>query len=216
MTDSISDAIDKLLDRPKWSRKEYAFYEMLVDKVRRYAPGPARPPVKPKPKPIKDTSSDIKDIYNNIQAQPWFTNSNNQGTISSIFHGMKVIDCKHRNQHGHYQYRLDLQLDGGIKFVVNVVKQPNNSEYAFRVYYERGSTKAHLTAYTPGQKKAHTLPEYEYLVKIFPNLERHEIVCLAIELVAYYDVDNIIMSLPIGNNYPVTLEQLIDGINDRW
>lgn len=233
MTDSIGDAIDKLLDRPKWTRKEYSFYEMLVDKVQRYAPGPVRPPHRPstslKPVPIKDASADIMDIDNNIREQPWYENSNNQGTIASIFHGMKVLNCKHHTQHGQYQYRLDLQLSNGIKFIVNVVKQSKSrrpdtdtdtdTEYAFRAYYERAGsgTKAHIAAYTPGHsQKSHSLPEYDHLTRMFPTLERHEIVCLAIELIAYYDVDNVIMSLPIGNSYPVTLEQLINGINDRW
>jgi hypothetical protein len=84
--------------------------------------------------------------------------------------------------------------------------------YHFRVYYELDSNKGHIAAFTPGKTDKHTLPEYDQLKKILPTLEKHEIICLAIELILYYDVDGIMSRLPIGNNYPISLFRLMEGI----
>lgn len=211
----ISKAIDKLLDRPKWTRHELAFYQMLLSKVREYRDH--LPRTNRAPKPIRDLSNDITDIRNNMTNQPWFRASNNQGSIMELYGSMKIVECKHQGgpEAHNYHYRLDLELHGGIHLVMEVVRDARTSArppYHFRVHYESHGVKGHIAAYTPGKSKGHQLPEYDHLSRILPGLARHEIVCLAIELVIYYDVDNIMSKLPLGNSYPITLIQLMDAI----
>jgi hypothetical protein len=203
----ISDAIDNLLDRPKWSRKELAFYKMLISKVQEY-----RSHYDNKV-PVKDLSADIREIQNNIESQLWYTKSPNRGTISDLFSTMRIVECKHQGQPGRagYQYKLDLELKYAIHLVMEVSK--SESGYYFRVYYQLHGNKGHIAAYSAGTSSSHMqLPEYDVLARILPNLLRYEIVCLAIELVLYYDVDGIMSTLQLGNNYPVTLPQLVDAI----
>lgn len=214
----VSDAIDSLLNRPCWTKKEVTFYRMLVSKVKEYS----NKLPKPKESPLRDLSNDIKDIQGNIALQPWFKHSNNQGTITELFRHMKIAKCRHQGspEAHNYRYRLELKLGNGTgretpHLVMEVARDMHANTtlpYHFRVYYGTGANKGHIAAYTPGKSKGHTLPEYDYLVRIFPSLERHEIICLAIELVLYYDVDSIMAKLPIGNNYPITLQQLMKGI----
>lgn len=217
----VSDAIDGLLDRPHWTRREFAFYQMLVSKVKEYQ---NRLP-KPEPtststaelQPLRDLSSDIADIYNNIAPQPWYMQSDNQGTITDLFRHMKIVECEHRggpNAHN-YRYKLDLKLNDRTHLIMDTARDPRASSsppYHFRVYYELNGNKGHIAAFTPGKSKGHKLPEYDHLIRMFPSLKRYEIVCLAIELVLYYDVDGIMAKLPIGNSYPITLHQLLIGI----
>jgi hypothetical protein len=213
----VSDAIDGLLDRPRWTRREFEFYQMLVSKVREYRSHlPSQ-----KKGPLKDLSSDIAEIYGNIKLQPWYQKSNNKGTIAGLFQNMKIVDCKHQGdpEAHNYHYRLDLLIrpENSIRLIMDVARDARSSDqypYHFRIYYELGGNKGHITAYTPGKSKCHTLPEYNHLSRIFPSLERHEIICLAIELVLYYDVDGLMGKLPIGNSYPVTLTKLMKGIID--
>lgn len=216
----VSDAIDDLLDRPQWTRREYAFYQMLIAKAKQYSIKAGARTAKSRPNgPVKDLSSDINDIHDNIQSQPWFQVSSNQGTILSLFNNMKLLECIHQGgpEAHNYHYRLDLLLGqrNGLHLIMDVARDPRTAArppYHFRVYYELGSSKGHIAAYTPGKSKGHHLPEYDHLTKLLPTLERHEIICLAIELVLYYDVDNVMSKLPLGNIYPVTLKQLMDGI----
>lgn len=210
----VSDAIDGLLDRSKWTRHEFAFYHMLVSKVREYQ---SHLPI-PKTSPSIDLSFDIADIYDNIKLQRWYQKSNNQGTIYSLFQNMKIVDCKHQGgpEAHNYHYRLDLLLrPENIHLIMDVARDARSSDqypYHFRVYYELGGNKGHIAAYNPGKTKCNTLPEYDHLTRILPSLERYEIICLAIELVMYYDVDEIMRKLPIGNSYPITLTKLMKGI----
>ena len=217
----VSDAIDKLLDRPHWSRKELVFYQMLISKVKQYqgraSTGAATDSPSIHPRPVKDLSSDIRDIGHNISSQKWYKKSNNQGTISGLIQGMRLAECQHRGQpDSHdYHYRIDLVLSNNVHLVMDIANDSRAilaPPYHFRVYFEYNSTKGHIAAYKPEGSKGHTLPEYDSLTRMFSGLERHEIICLAIELVIYYDVDEIMVKMPIGNNYPITLAKLMKGI----
>jgi hypothetical protein len=129
---------------------------------------------------------------------------------------MKIADCVHRTAaSSDYHYKLDLLLQGDIHLVMECAVAPRTgvgTEYHFRVYYEHSGIKGHIAAFTPGARKMHSLPEYNNIMKIFPTLERHEAICLALELVLYYDSDHVMVKLPLGNKYPITLPQLMDGI----
>lgn len=209
----ISNAIDSLLDRSKWTHKELAFYQMLISKVRQYRDHLPQT----QPRPIRDLSDDIHDILGNIITQPWYQSSPNQGTITQLFSQMKVIECKHQGdlKAHNYQYKLVLKLQDNLHLVMEVVRDPrvcSKPPYHFRIYFELGGVRGHIAAFTPGKTKGHQLPEYDGLIKILPLLRKHEIVCLAIELVLYYDIDGIMAKLPLGNSYPITISQLMDGI----
>jgi len=213
----VSDAIDELLDKPKWSRKELSFYQMLLSKVRYYR---NRLP-NPDPRPVHDLSDDITDIHANIASQRWYQSSHNQGTISSLYGNISIKECIHQGgpSSHNYHYKLDLVLRDQIHLVMEVMRDPRSAHvqpYHFRIYYEvQGGCKGHIAAYTPGKTKGHTLPEYENLRRILPLMQKHEIVCLAIEMVLYYDVDHIMEKLPLGNSYPITIGQLMKGIIDN-
>lgn len=215
----ISDAIDELLDRPKWSQREFAFYQMLIVKVKQYqnflpkSIDPAHP--------IKNITDDIAEIMQNIREQTWFKSSHNQGTILDLIQNMTIPKCLHQGSPRdlNYHYRLVLALKPSISLVMDVARDSRSTSsppHHLRLYYESGRNKGHIAAFTPGigKKKGHTLPEYTILDRIFPSLKRHEIICLAIELLMYYDIDYVMSKLPIGNNYPITLTQLMNGITN--
>lgn len=213
----VSDAIDELLNRTKWTRRELSFYHMLLSKVRHYRNRLPNAPASP----VRDLSGDTADIHANIVCQRWYQTSHNQGTISSLYGNMRIKECKHQGEPGarNYHYKLDLVLQGRIHLIMEVMRDARSTvqyPYHFRIYYElQGGCKAHIAAYTPGKTKGHSLPEYENLRNIFPSLQKHEIVCLAIEMVLYYDVDHIMEKLPLGNSYPITIGQLMKGIIDN-
>ena len=215
----IGDAIDELLDRPRWSEHEFTFYQMLIKKVqqyREYLPKPIDPA-----NPVKNIDDDVNEIAQNLKEQPWFKNSHNQGTLLGLITCMKIKKCLH---HGNprdlnYHYRLEIALGHTetLMLVMDVARDPRSSSsppYHLRVYYETSGTRGHIAAFTPGnsKQKGHTLPEYVILERLLPRLARHEIICLAIEVLMYYDVDQVMAKLPMGNNYPITLSQLMDSI----
>lgn len=189
MTDiiKVSDAIDSLLDRPLWTRREFAFYDMLVSKVRQYRDRLPKAEAKAKaegtPRVPKDISGDISDIYNNIIVQPWYVRSNNQGTIAGLFQNTKILDCQHLDT-DNYHYRLELTLNDRIHLIMEVARDARSkgkSCYHFRVYFEQdGSYKGHIAAFTPGKSKGHVLPEYDQLTRMFPSLEKHEIIYIGV------------------------------------
>ena len=207
---NVRNTIDSLLDRAKWTAKEFDFYHMLVSKVKEYQEKGRDHLDNKAEQPLKDISEDVKEIYNNIIHQIWYKLSDNKGTLAKLLHNMKIVKCIHTNnvKPHNYHYILDILLQDTIHLVINVARE--TEKYTFRVYYEYNGNIGHIAALIPGQAKS--LPEYNCIEKIFPTLKRHESICLALELVLYYDVDHIMMKLPIGNNYPITMHQLMSGI----
>jgi len=211
----ISDAIDELLDRPKWSAKEQRFYEMLVSKVHKYRRqgrpkprGSASPPPPSLPPP-SSPSSDINDIMQNIKDQQWYKASHNQGTIANLVSQLKIVNCSYSPEP--YIYNLELGI-GQCALLMSCKARGTLFDFSF--YYQHGSVTAYI-ARSGADTDLAALPDYQALIRIFPTLTRYEIVCLSIEILLYYDVDHIMSTLPIGQRYPISLASLLNCVQEQ-
>lgn len=119
--DAISSAIDKILDKPRWSKREHDFYNMLKNKVAKY----------------NRTIDDRKEIMDNIRERPWYKGSNNQGTITTLIETLAVKECKYRNK---YKYRLEITI--GDALLIMAIKDGR-----FQLYYKKGGLKAHIAGH---------------------------------------------------------------------
>lgn len=217
----ISLSIDKLLNVNKWSPKEHDFYQMLVHKVKEYQPvdavdalGAGAAQI---PQETQDQASidDIKELTDNITNQAWFKGSSNQGSIITLLSSLKIVKCVEQGEPDTSSYTFFLWLEFCNNISLHITMTGRSPRCSLRIYFSRsGDSKAHIVAYFHNSKKGHTLPEYNKLCKILPQLTRSEIVCLAGELLLYYDVHHIMRLIPIGKRYPITLPDLLSRVQE--
>ena len=212
----ISQSIDNLLSHP-WDNQECKFYQMLVEKVALN---------KQKYVNFITYRNDSSELYDSIVAQKWYSKSQHKKQIESMIVSVTVnslVETGKTSRGSSYKYHLDLNLKTCAnhrrtdnKWVRLVVKY-NQETDVFVIYISRSTdtgskdTCAYIANANDYEIK---LPDYGNLAHYIP-LPKHEIICLITEIVIYYDVHQVIRHLPIGQQYPVSLAQLLNKIETK-
>ena len=214
-------AIDSILDVPVWNKRENSLFKQLRDDYVTNTDFILK-------NKICELIEDKKIIMNNIKDQLWYIKSVHKLIIDRIVNNM--------NMEKYVCYSLDdalinfyLQLSFGkfklrASFYFNVINATTNSFIS--VCTADGKNDAYLTYFVKSiglnesvNLKNMNIPEYDkiyYCTDMDKDLIGHmELVCIFSEIVLYYDKSGKIGDVPIGNNNPITLNEIINKINNE-
>lgn len=229
--DSISSHLDRLLDIPRWSDKELAYYNMLKSKVETYA-------YKIK---LMELDEDTKKIKANISEQDWFKDS---------VHGNMIFAYLDEMQIELYNYDEQAIDDSNTQFIVesNIIVRFPKSKFKLIVYFfvdpnnkidvkglapnmkhirrsQQSVTKfyAYVEDYNQinrsyiayydnedlmGMNETIKLPELSQLyqiVKVGSAVSKLDLLRMFVEIMLFYDESEKINRCFIGVNYPLTI-----------
>lgn len=195
-TEQVKTSIDNFLGQEFWNNNHLQFYEMLLLTVKKYHKRALY---------YKNFSNDNRDIINNIKEQPWFQYSKNQNRILALLGKMYVHEIKTEPA-----YILRLNFGCNLWFVIQYFKQnQTDDEVKYRVSFcDNMDDHAYICYYSSKHPRSRKLPEYEKLENYINGLSRYDIIMLANELVIYYDCQYGVINLPIGHDYPLSLNKL--------
>lgn len=203
----IGRAIDTLLDsKTAWTRKEFDFYKMLIQKVEKY---------QSKHKSYILSNEDRDDIMANFKEQPWLIKSKHKSVVINMIKTMDIL---------HYEYaatksetRLSVKF-GFERFNICVKYCRNTSYLKYFVYYtsKDGKTKGYVcyldSSGDLNKQNQMELPQYQQIQSIVNSrqgqLDKYDIVHVASELMLYYDQNKEISQANMGIKYPVSLAYL--------
>jgi len=232
---TISSHLDKLLDVPRWGPKEIAYYNMLKEKVEKFAPRTQ----------IIELTQDCKDIKKNIQEQEWFKDSNYSSVITGFLSEMEVE-----------QYDYDeIPLDGGVGMKIEtnlVVRFPRSKFKLFVYFFVDPSEKVELKGCTLPVKRTSQsmtkfyiyledydqikrcyiayydtvdsmqmnteikLPDLSHLlqiVKVGTPVNKLDLLRMFVEIILFYDESRKMNRCFIGVNYPLTISHFLRDFN---
>lgn len=192
--DQVKNSIHNYLDQ-HWSNNHMLFYQMLLDELKIF---------KQKAHYFKEFREDTKEIALNMKEQPWFKYSRNKNTIINLIQ-FAVVE-KITNQHG--LYNVLLKLNNNCWFEIEYYQKKKQIKY--RVSFRDQVNHAYICYYNNLKDNQHQLPDYIKVESMLPLLDRYDIIMLTNEIVMYYDIDNQLSKLPIGNKYPITLSLLAE------
>lgn len=229
--DSISSNLDRLLDVPKWTDKELAYYNMLKSKISKYEHKIR----------LMELDEDIHKIKANISEQDWFKDSTHSNMIFAYLDEMEIE---------HYSYdEQEVQIYNNSTAGViesNLIVRFPRSKFKLIVYFFvdpskkvdiKGSTMSHVKrtqqsatkfyAYVEdynrinrcfiacydnedsmGVNETIKLPDLSYLlqiVKVGYPISKLDLLRMFVEIILFYDESEKISRCFIGVNYPLTI-----------
>lgn len=229
--DSISSHLDRLLDIPRWSDKELAYYNMLKSKVETYA-------YKIK---LMELDEDTKKIKANISEQDWFKDSVHGNIIFSYLDEMQIELYNYDEQaidDSNTQFIVESNIivrfpKSKFKLIVYFFVDPNNkidvkglapnmkhirrsqqSVTKFYAYVEDYNqiNRSYIAYYDNedlmGMNETIKLPELSQLyqiVKVGSAVSKLDLLRMFVEIMLFYDESEKINRCFIGVNYPLTI-----------
>lgn len=191
----ISDAIDTILSK-EWTEKERGFYQMLLGKVSQYRD--MYRDTTPRVSLSQTHPSAISDILQNIREQPLYHKCRHREELERIVQSLVVMELEDSPE----EFKLKLQLNPGRHFIAQWTPT------RYRVHFENTHIHGYIAYYNSVTQKKRHLPEYTELEQVLPGLDRVEIIHLATELLAYFDVNGRTSKTPLGVAYPISLPEL--------
>lgn len=232
--DSISSLLDNLLDIPKWSTKELAYYNMLKNKVEKYE-------YKIK---LMELDEDTKKIKANISEQEWFTVSSHNTVIFALLDEMQIEHYSYNEEPidgSNTQFMIESNLivrfpKSKFKLIVYFFVDPNNktevkglmvsnsnnknikkkeqSVTKFYAYIEDYNqiNRSYIAYYDNedlmGMNETIKLPELSQIyqiLKIGSPISKLDLLRMFVEIMLFYDESEKISKCFIGVNYPLTI-----------
>jgi hypothetical protein len=177
--EAISKHLDKLLDIPRWSSKEIAYYNMLKEKVEKFS----------YKLQVIELDNDKKLIKANIGEQDWFKDSQHSTTINGYLDEMEIEEYGYKEQ--------PATATTGTMIETNLIVRFAKSKFKLFVYFlVDPDKKVTIKGCTlPVKTTEQSLTKFYAYVEDFNKINR--------SYIAYYDNEDV-----MGINQTIKLPDL--------
>ena len=202
--DHIEEAIDDVLGGTRgWSKKEFDFYKLLVDKVREYGP---------RIQSYKFNSEDKEALIDNFKRQPWLEKSKHQSRLLKMIREIDIVDYQFNSDSKENKLCIRINFDKGFSYNLYFHRTRRSLQYHIYFQNEAENERGYICYLDTTTESGNELklPEYRKIKGIISSrgLDNYDIIHLSAEIMSYYDSSGEMSSANIGKKYPVTLVYL--------
>lgn len=235
--DAISKHLDKLLDIPKWSPKEVAYYNMLKGKVEKFG----------YKLQILELENDKKQIKDNIAEQDWFKDSQHSTTINGYLDEMVIEEYSYKEEPTNgtasmiietnlivsfpkskfklfVYFLVDPRKKVTVKGCTLPVKVNDQSLTNFYAYVEDFNkiNRSYIAYYdnedTMGINQTIKLPDLSQIlqiVKVGTPTSKLDLLRMFVEIILFYDESGKMNKCFIGVNHPLSISHFLRDFSNE-